>query len=126
MKVHTSYFAMESKLPEGYVPVSISLYTPDWFKGWCHTRLAPTSSMLFDYKRDPHDERYTESYRRIILEQLSPKEMWESLERIGAENIVLMCWEKPGKFCHRHLVAEWLTKAGYPVEELKFEADNNA
>ena len=23
-----------------------------------------------------------------------------------------LCYEKPGDFCHRHLVADWLTKSG--------------
>lgn len=28
-----------------------------------------------------------------------------------------MCYEAPGKFCHRHLVADWLNSAGYDVSE---------
>lgn len=30
-----------------------------------------------------------------------------------------MCYEKSEDFCHRHLVAEWLTGAGFPVEEFR-------
>ena len=33
-------------------------------------------------------------------------------------NIALICYEKPSDFCHRHLVADWMTKNGIPVKEL--------
>jgi uncharacterized protein (DUF488 family) len=26
------------------------------------------------------------------------------------EDAILLCWESPEKFCHRHLVADWLSK----------------
>jgi uncharacterized protein (DUF488 family) len=31
---------------------------------------------------------------------------------------VLLCYEAPNQFCHRHLVAAWLRKHGITVEEL--------
>jgi uncharacterized protein (DUF488 family) len=34
------------------------------------------------------------------------------------EGKVLLCYEKSGDFCHRHLVAEWLRRYGYEVKEL--------
>jgi hypothetical protein len=37
------------------------------------------------------------------------------------EDIVLLCWEKPPKDCHRALVAEWLREAGFEVEEIPAE-----
>ncbi len=31
-----------------------------------------------------------------------------------------MCWEAPDKFCHRHIVSEWLSLSlGVKVEEYK-------
>ena len=39
----------------------------------------------------------------------------------GGRDIVLVCYEGPSKFCHRHLVAEWLNKYGYDVEEWEGE-----
>lgn len=29
----------------------------------------------------------------------------------------LICYEKPGEFCHRHLVAAWIRNAGFEVRE---------
>lgn len=38
------------------------------------------------------------------------------------KDCALVCYEAPDKFCHRHLVAEWLNSAGYNVNE--FGVDN--
>ncbi len=32
---------------------------------------------------------------------------------------ILLCYEKPENFCHRHILAEWLRKNGYKCEELE-------
>jgi hypothetical protein len=33
------------------------------------------------------------------------------------DGYTLLCWEGPGKFCHRHIVADWL-KPYTDVEEI--------
>jgi uncharacterized protein (DUF488 family) len=35
-------------------------------------------------------------------------------------HIVLLCYEKPDSFCHRHLVAKWFNENGFPIEEWQF------
>ena len=38
------------------------------------------------------------------------------------KDVVLLCYEKPPQFCHRHLVAKWLEKElNIKVEELKYK-----
>ena len=41
----------------------------------------------------------------------------KNLEKLagGREEIALVCYEKPGDFCHRHIVADWLDQG---IEEL--------
>ena len=39
------------------------------------------------------------------------------LEDLGGDNFVMLCWEKPGEFCHRTLVGKWLEAAGADVQE---------
>jgi len=34
----------------------------------------------------------------------------KDLQKMG-DNVVLLCFETPDKFCHRHLVATWLNAA---------------
>ncbi|EDP8947924.1 hypothetical protein IDN71_003483 [Salmonella enterica] len=37
---------------------------------------------------------------------------------MGNVEPVLLCWEKPGEFCHRQLVARWFRRElGIAVEE---------
>lgn len=58
------------------------------------------------------------SYRKAcqeILEGLDPQKVFDDL----AEDAILLCWEAPGKFCHRRLVAAWLEeKLGVQMPEL--------
>ena len=62
------------------------------------------------------EENYTIHYYSEVLNVLDPHQVYEEL----GENAVLLCWEKSGKFCHRHLVAEWFQKElGIEVNELK-------
>jgi uncharacterized protein (DUF488 family) len=41
------------------------------------------------------------------------------LQKLAGDKIpCLLCYEKPGDFCHRHIVAEWLhNNLGVHVEE---------
>jgi hypothetical protein len=50
--------------------------------------------------------RYDELYGDILA-GLDPQEIHESL----GDNAVLLCWEKPGVWCHRRLAAEWFEGA---------------
>ena len=38
------------------------------------------------------------------MDKLDPAQVAADL----GPNAILLCWEPPGKFCHRRLVAEWL------------------
>lgn len=67
-----------------------------------------------------------ETYRRLYLLQLSsfiedPKLnlMMESiLSSLYQTNTILLCYERPEKFCHRHILAEWIKdNFGYDVVE---------
>ena len=89
--------------------VSIARKTPEWFRGRRYPALAPRSNML---KMD--EEGYRRKYQ-LILDRLNPRRVYEDL----GEEAVLLCWEQPGEFCHRRLVAAWLEEAlGVTVPEL--------
>ena len=36
---------------------------------------------------------------------------------VGCEAVALLCYEKDAAECHRHVVADWMTKAGIEVVE---------
>ncbi|WP_237929960.1 hypothetical protein [Buttiauxella sp. S19-1] len=63
--------------------------------------------------------RYIELFQSEILAKLNPEHVWNELHVItGGVEPVLLCWEKPGEFCHRQLVARWFRRElGIAVEE---------
>lgn len=126
MKIYTSYFAMQKKIDMlGLTTFSISRLHPKFYKGEVFWKLAPSSSILTQYKEGPQNEGaqkvYTYRFQHEVLDRLDPKDIYAELSVLsGGHDIVLLCYEKSSDFCHRHLVAKWLTDAGYPVEELTF------
>ena len=61
-------------------------------------------------------QQFTRLYRTQILDRLNAGQV---LQELGSDDFVLLCWEPPGAFCHRLVVAAWLqAKVGVVVEEL--------
>lgn len=90
--------------------VSIALRAPKWYRGRRYPALAPRREML-----KMIEATYRVEYQKI-LDNLDPQKVFEDL----GEDAILLCWEAPGKFCHRRLVAEWLEEhLGRPVPELQ-------
>ena len=109
----TSYFARAGKWPY-QTGVSIALRAPRGFTGRVYPALAPTQEMLDDYRRDHDELKYTDRYYAEILSKLDAKSVFTDL----GEDAVLLCWEGPGKFCHRRLIASWFEhELGISVEE---------
>ena len=112
--MYTSYFA-KYKGPNGY---AITANTPVWAVR--HKRyglLAPTSELVWRYKNgDIAEAQYEEQYFKILLDRgITPQQV---LQDIGNE-AVLLCFEKTGSFCHRHLAAAWLRKGGIEISEIE-------
>ena len=128
--IYTSYFAKVKKLDEsGYCPISIAVKSPDWFIGPSLKQLAPSWSILSEYKETGDTARYIQRFHEEILSKLDPEQISKVIWKIAHESTplifpkipVLLCYESPEKFCHRHLVAEWLTNSGIKVKEFGFD-----
>jgi hypothetical protein len=53
-------------------------------------------------------------YHECVLDNLGARTVYREL----GSNAVLLCYERPDEFCHRHIVAAWLEKElGIEVEE---------
>ena len=120
--IYTSYFAKINKLPADAICISISRHAPKGYNGLVYKELAPSWEILRQYKVNNNRKEYTDEFLKI-LKQMDPHSVVHDLYALAGDqdrDIVLVCYEKSTDFCHRHLVAEWLTKNGYPVSEYQF------
>lgn len=122
--IYTGYFSKTKEYEQnGLIPVGISGKIPDGFTGLKYQKLAPK----YEWWKRWHDEKlsdqwFKERYYETVLNQLDPSIVVQELQSFG-ENIVLLCYETPEKFCHRHLAAEWLNnKAGTDIHEFEFKS----
>ena len=122
MKLYTSYFANLRNLPPDIVPISIARNEPPWFDGLCIKILAPDEHIRAKYNFDGNKDRYIKEYTDEVLRYLYAPKLVQILEvKSGGKDVVLLCYETPTKFCHRHLVSEWLNRNGFHCEEYSCE-----
>ena len=108
----TSYFSKSGKNPKS---ISIAGSSPKGFIGKKYAPLTPTWEMVRKYKLTGDEKTYREKYFKLIMERgLTPMKIYNDL----GEGAIMLCWEKSGSFCHRHLIAEWMEKSGIKVTEI--------
>lgn len=109
--IYTSYFAKLKSLPKNIVPISICGKAPDWYAGLQYKKLAPKYDFFMKWKRDHDNDAYTERFNEEVLGVLIQNEVIQELYELGqSSDVAIICYEKPSDFCHRHLVADWLSK----------------
>jgi uncharacterized protein YeaO (DUF488 family) len=113
--IQTSYFANFRNFPENKKKISISRFTPKWFKeDYNALELAPSAELLKDYKDGLVDDaEYDKRYKKETLDKLDPKEIAKKYK-----DSIFLCYETDKEFCHRQLVANWLRENGENVEEV--------
>ena len=117
MKIYTSYFAKAAILRKaGIVPIGVALWPPRFFRGISMKQVAPRRYMLDDRLTD---EEYIRMYRNDVLRLVDARSLIQDLERASrGMDVALCCFEKPGDFCHRHILAKWLNEqTGIEVSE---------
>lgn len=117
MKIYTSYFAKAGTLRKaGIVPIGVALWPPRFFRGISMKQVAPRRYMLDDRLTD---EEYIRMYRSDVLRFVDARSFIRQLEEAGhGMDVALCCFEKPGDFCHRHILAQWIREqTGIEVSE---------
>ena len=99
--MNTSNYARSSKNPNA---VAISRGVPKWYQGRRYMPLAPSWELV---KTAGDETLYRQLYHEQVLSKLDPYQVYSAL----GPNAIMLCWESPGKFCHRRLAAEWLENA---------------
>jgi hypothetical protein len=91
--------------------LSIANTSPRWWKGSTTLYILTPGSIAWDYKKGSiHEKEYYYMYFNK-LQRIMDQFDWNSLE-----GQYLLCWEPAGKFCHRIILAFFLTLLGYQVE----------
>lgn len=106
--------SIAGKTPDGVDVVKFKALMPhwDWWKEW-HGRFAD------NLESEESIAWYKKKYNSTVLSSLDPLETTRELkDLVGWHTPVLLCYEPPEKFCHRHLVAKWLSNSRIECKEV--------
>ena len=123
MEIYTSYFGNQRSLSKaGIMPIGIARWKPRFYEGVSMFSVAPTRYMLSDACGQ---EEYVRLYNEI-LGRLGAQNILNEINALAkGRDVALLCYEKPGDFCHRHLLADFLNRElGLNIRE--FEAPNQS
>ena len=126
MKWYTSYYAnWRNYSSDNFVTVAISRYLPKNVKvGAVCKSLAPSEDLLNRYKNDEVSKtEYILEYSDMLCALRDSGKLAKILEKIktrfSEKDVVFLCYEKKGDFCHRHCLAKFLEDFyGLEVKEL--------
>lgn len=122
MDIYTGYYAqMKKYTAAGLVPVSIAYLTPVWYHGEVCFEIAPKRELLKGYKagtttQEEYAKQYLNFLSTVHWSEVIDK-FYDISERNDDKDLVLCCYEKPADFCHRHILAKYLTEKGLTVNE---------
>jgi hypothetical protein len=97
--------------------IGISYKRPQYFSGAMMFILAPNRDDVIAIRNQQIDQReYTKRYIETLKSrQLNPQYIIDLIPN----NAILLCFEPPGEFCHRRVLAEWLRlHTGINIEEI--------
>ena len=109
MKIFTSYFGNSRKLKEaGVNMICVAIGKPRFIAGLPQMlNVCPTRYMV---SGPCSREEYLKLYDRILASQ-DANQVVKQIEMLsGGKDVALCCYEKPGDFCHRHILAKWITE----------------
>lgn len=112
--IFTSNYARNGSNPNAY---GISASVPKWYTGARLRWLAPSWDIIFAVQKGHiSDEEYGDRY----LKELTKKYTAEMVIAGIPDGAILLCYESPGDFCHRRVLAEWVEKeTGIVIPEVK-------
>jgi uncharacterized protein YeaO (DUF488 family) len=117
--IYTSYYANHRKWAEHLLTeYQISNTKPKW---WSFDiakidELIPPWALVDGYKKGTVTEKQFETAYTEQLNASGINSQYLS-KLLVTEDILLLCWEKPGQFCHRHILREWLNSNNCKCEE---------
>ena len=110
--IYTSYYGNRRKY-DGFYRISISRSAPEQSYDLRLLDLAPSSQLLQNYKNGiTNEEEYTRRYLSSLetLKKRGYLDKFVNYLTNHTQDVVLLCYEKPDKFCHRHILANYLNQ----------------
>ncbi len=122
-KIYTSNYERHAENPKA---IGISLIVPEEWAGTHWRFLAPKGDMVGKLKRGEvnyNQRSYTYNYLDLLsARNVDPKKLIEEIP----DGTILLCYEAPGEFCHRRVLADWIERhTGVCVPEWKNESEEN-
>lgn len=115
--MYTGYYAKLKEYKQaGLIPISIAGKAPDWYDGLEYKKLAPKWAFFSEWKNGSHkgdDEYSIRQFDTKVLKETSVENILADLVNLSngeLDKVILLCYEKPTDFCHRHLVANWINE----------------
>ena len=110
--IFTGYYAKLNQYKNlGLEPIAISGKRPDFYDGLYYPEFAPRYWMYQRWKdKDITNEGYAEEYKKYLdtLDKEEIRKDFKPYVNSPKNHVILLCYEKPSDFCHRHVLAEWL------------------
>ena len=132
-KIYTSFFDNVKNLSDKeFFIVCIRGDQPEWFNGFVYKPLIPRKWWFewnslkkeTDVQYYDADYFYRKKYQETNLSKITPERVIAELQKLAnGRKIVLVCGERPPKFCHRRIIDTWLSNAGFEVEELMYSRE---
>lgn len=119
--IYTSYYGNLKKIDKKIEPISISQFTPKGIHIFSMEELAPSKELLNWWKNceqtKEDEQNYIDKYNQQLC-SLNPQDIQSKLYELSCgKDVVLLCYEKPTDFCHRHLVATWFNENNIECKE---------
>ena len=114
------FVSIAGKTPASFIGKKYKPLMPhySWWKEW-HSKF--TDSLESEESR----KWYTSRYYKTVLNILDPLSTARELKDLAEWNpTFILCYETPDKFCHRHIVAEWLTK--YSIDCMEWSNEDKS
>lgn len=120
--IYTSYFSKWKGFEDpNYVLMATTYYKPEWFSGEWFFDVAPKKELVEKYKAgEVGADQYTDIYLNYLTEN-SEKILAQVRAFDPNKTYILLCFEGPDRFCHRHVLSSWLRSKGIPCEEYNVE-----
>ena len=119
--IYTGYYSkIKEYADSGLTLLSISRTKPEFAKSCIDIpQLFPSDKILWDHKKGKIDDmEYTSKYL-AQLDGIGIDRIIKTIQIFG-DDVVLLCWESPEKFCHRHILANYINRnSDLVVEEFE-------